>query len=332
VRVATGDINGDGIDEIITAPGRNYKPLIRIFSQDGTLLEEFLAYKSNFVGGVELAVADMNGDGFDDIITGMSYNGNEVRVFRSQGTFEFGNASTEAPRLTAFNPFGTFKGGVVLRVADMGNVENVNVPTPNTKILNNNVLDNRPEIIVGNGPGMRSTVLVFGFFPDLEPATITAPPPVKLRTFTPFSNTFRGGISLDVARINADQVPDIIASTGSGGGSKVQILNGLNGVNGVNGALITPEFSAFPKALFPSSYNTPLRITALDTDGDGDADQLLAYQGTDGKAGQIRLLNLDGTAVDQIFEAQFDSVINGMPINDFLNAYFVATLKKPSRP
>jgi len=129
-----------------------------------------------------------------------------------------------------------------------------------------------------------------------------------------------------VARVNADQVPDIIASTLSGGGSKVQILDGQNG------ALMTPEFSAFPKGSFPTSFNTPLRITALDTDGDGDADRLLAYQGTDGKAGQIRRLNLDGTAVDEIFESQFDSIINGNSINDFLNAYFVATIKKPSTP
>src|SRR4029434_4943888 len=54
VRVTTGDLNGDGIAEIITAPGRNHSPLVRVFDQSGNLLKEFLAFGSTFKGGVDV--------------------------------------------------------------------------------------------------------------------------------------------------------------------------------------------------------------------------------------------------------------------------------------
>jgi hypothetical protein len=71
VRVATGDVNGDGVPDIITAPGAgNSGGHVKVF--DGTtggLLSSFLAY-GNFQGGIFVAAGDVNGDGRADIITG----------------------------------------------------------------------------------------------------------------------------------------------------------------------------------------------------------------------------------------------------------------------
>jgi hypothetical protein len=121
VRVATGDVTGDGVDEIITVPGRNYKPLVRIWRQDGFLLDEFLAYPATFTGGVELALGDVNYDGQKDIVTAMSYNGNEVASSRIPPTpacrppCRRRTTSAQQPpslRFAAFSPYGTaFKGG-----------------------------------------------------------------------------------------------------------------------------------------------------------------------------------------------------------------------------
>ena len=185
IRVATGDVTGDGIDEIITAPGRNYKPLVRIFSQEGVLLEEFLAFPATFTGGVDLAVGDVNADGQKDIITAMSYNGNQVKVFRNpNGTvpgtptpfnaaYNFGTATAVATAFSTFTPYGTtFKGGATVKAADMGTVIN-----GTTKTLNNtpdplaNPNADRAEIIVGNGEGCprRSRSGAFTPFPDRRP-------------------------------------------------------------------------------------------------------------------------------------------------------------------
>ena len=55
VSVAVGDINGDGIDEIITGPGRSGGPHVKIFNMSGKLLSQFMAYQSTFKGGIKVS-------------------------------------------------------------------------------------------------------------------------------------------------------------------------------------------------------------------------------------------------------------------------------------
>src|SRR5262249_52987251 len=85
VRVALGDINGDGIADVITAPGAGGGPDIRVWDiSSGTpvLIQEFMAYSPFFTGGVFVATNDVNGDGRADIITGAGAGGGpEVKVF-----------------------------------------------------------------------------------------------------------------------------------------------------------------------------------------------------------------------------------------------------------
>ena len=69
VRVATGDLTGDGVDEIVTAPGWSIVAEVRVYTQNGGLLTSFQPYGSTFNGGVQVAVADVDGDGLNDIIT-----------------------------------------------------------------------------------------------------------------------------------------------------------------------------------------------------------------------------------------------------------------------
>ena len=83
VRIATGDMDGDGIDEIIVAPGQGRAAEVRVFKQNGVELTQFrtLAYPAPFTGGVEVAVGDVNSDGKNDIVTTPSNGRTEVRVF-----------------------------------------------------------------------------------------------------------------------------------------------------------------------------------------------------------------------------------------------------------
>lgn len=71
VRVAAGDVNGDGHADIITGPGSGGAPVVRAF--DGETQEQllsFFAYNTSAIGGVFVASADVNGDGHADVITG----------------------------------------------------------------------------------------------------------------------------------------------------------------------------------------------------------------------------------------------------------------------
>jgi len=74
--VATADVDGDGVPDIIAATGQGGGPRVRVFSGvDGSILKDFFAYETNFRGGVFVAAADVNHDGKADIITGTEQGG-----------------------------------------------------------------------------------------------------------------------------------------------------------------------------------------------------------------------------------------------------------------
>lgn len=55
------------------APGG--QPLVSVYDANNQLVTSFLAYESTFTGGVRVAVADLNGDGTLDTITGAGPGG-----------------------------------------------------------------------------------------------------------------------------------------------------------------------------------------------------------------------------------------------------------------
>lgn len=87
VSVALGDVNGDGQAEIIAGAGAGQKPEVRVFDAKGQQLGgTFFAYVLSFHGGVNVAVADLNKDKKDEIITGAgSGGGPHVRIFDASG-------------------------------------------------------------------------------------------------------------------------------------------------------------------------------------------------------------------------------------------------------
>lgn len=68
VFVATGDIDGDGKDEVITGPGAGKGPRIKTFEGDGTQISEFDAYSTFLTEGIRVRSADVDFDGVDDIL------------------------------------------------------------------------------------------------------------------------------------------------------------------------------------------------------------------------------------------------------------------------
>ncbi|MEK6237293.1 MAG: hypothetical protein N2C14_21490 [Planctomycetales bacterium] len=124
VHVASGDLNNNGHDDIITGAGPGAGPHVRAFdgSNPATNLASFLAFDSMFSGGVRVGSADVNNDGFADVITGAGPGGEpQVRTFG--GSASFIRASNILPGAQGdFLAFGGFTGGVFVSGAGVSEV------------------------------------------------------------------------------------------------------------------------------------------------------------------------------------------------------------------
>jgi len=86
INIAACDVDADGNIDIITAPMVGGGPHVRVFDAWGQLRSEFFAYDESFLGGVNIACGDIDGDGVADIVTGAGITGGpHVRVFNKNG-------------------------------------------------------------------------------------------------------------------------------------------------------------------------------------------------------------------------------------------------------
>jgi len=62
VNVASGDVDNDGLAEIITGAGPGGAPHVIAFETDGKLIGSFYAYEEKFSGGVSVGVVAINNE------------------------------------------------------------------------------------------------------------------------------------------------------------------------------------------------------------------------------------------------------------------------------
>jgi fibronectin-binding autotransporter adhesin len=185
--VAAGDVNGDGKDDIIVAPGEGGAPNVKVFSSPNvSLVNSFFAYGPAFTGGVRLASADVNGDGLADIVTGTGPGvAAEVKVFSGK----------DLTVLRDFQPFtATFTGGVFVAAGDVNG-------------------DGRADIVTGAGSGGPSVKV----FDGVSGAAIGA--------FFAYDAGFTGGVRVAVGDVDGDSVPEIICSPGPGSPPEVRCFS-----------------------------------------------------------------------------------------------------------
>src|SRR5439155_741630 len=174
VRVGAGDINGDGIADIITGTGPGAAGgNVKVFDGlTGTLIRSFLAFDPSFTGGVFVAGGDVNGDGLADIIVGTDTGSSQVKVF---------DGITGAV-IASFLAYTGFTGGVRVGAGDIngdGAADIITAPGPGSSGVPVKVFDGLTNMEIRNFaayPGLTNGAYVAGRV-GLAPTPTPTPTP-----------------------------------------------------------------------------------------------------------------------------------------------------------
>lgn len=199
--LAYGDLNSDGVKDIIAAAGSGGGPHVKVFDGlSGNEIVSFYAYDSNFRGGVNVAAGDLNGDGKLELITGAGAGGGpHVKAFSLSFAGGFGTPQ-EVASFFAYD--AGFRGGVSVASGD---------------IDGNGTFD----IITGAGAGGGPHVRAFSFGP---PAPLLGPIR-ELASFYAYDANFRGGVNVASGDLDGVGADEIITGAGTGGGPHVKAFN-----------------------------------------------------------------------------------------------------------
>ena len=190
-----------------------------------------------FLGGVYVALADVDGSGGAEIVTAPDVGGGpHIRVFTREGA--------ELGGFMAYHP--AFAGGVRIAGCDVNG-------------------DHRDEIVTAPGPGGGPHTRVW---------TLPGSPssPLELIGWMAYSPLFTGGIN--VACGDVDGYPDgraeIVTAADAGGGPHVRIWKAV----GAGPSLSVVEVTGF--FAFAPGFAGGVRVAVADVDGDGRAEIVTA--------------------------------------------------------
>jgi streptogramin lyase len=190
--LAVGDVNADGVPDILVGPATGGPPVVVAFNTaNGALVNFVMLPPAIFKGGVALAAGDVNADGFADFIVGAPKNGQPLIA-------EFSGKSGVLLNVQLLPP-ALFKGRLALAAGDVNG-------------------DGFADIIAGVAKGGPPIVEVFsGKTGALLNAFLAMPP------------NFKGGLSLAAGDVSGDGVADIVAGVASGGPPLVISFDGKTG-------------------------------------------------------------------------------------------------------
>ncbi len=203
VNVSCGDIDGDGLDEIITGagPGAVFGPHVRGWNWDGEGPVEALPDVSFFAygtpkWGVNVCCGDIDGDGMDEIVTGAgpgTIYGPHVRAWNYDG----GGPVTPISGVSYF-AYGTLQWGVNVSCGDIDN-------------------DGIDEIVTGPGPGAIFGPHVRAWNWDGE-GTAQPIPGVNF-----FAYDLDWGVNVSCGDIDNDGIDEIVTGPGPGPGNPASV-------------------------------------------------------------------------------------------------------------
>jgi hypothetical protein len=182
-------VNGDGRADIISGTEVGGGPRVSVFDGiTGAVIQNFFAFDEQQRGGVRVAAADYNGDGFDDIVctTGV---GVQTRIKVIDGR--------TGATLTDFVPYTEqFTGGVYVTAGDFDG-------------------NGTPDIIASADAGGGPHVQVFS---GLGGSVIAS--------YFAYEPSFTGGVRVSATDVDGDGRSDIVTAPGLGSIATVRIWQG----------------------------------------------------------------------------------------------------------
>jgi hypothetical protein len=175
-KVAIGDAHGDGKDEILIGAGKGGGPHVRLFNGEGSFLGySFFPFHPDFRGGVDVDMADTDGDGKDEMIVSQLSNGQAwVKVYE---------INAERTIKAEFIAYGTgFEGGAHVAGCDIDG-------------------DGKAEIITGSGMGSSGHIRGFdgsGRYVGFD--------------LFPFESSYRGGADVACGNVDGGAEEEVIVS------------------------------------------------------------------------------------------------------------------------
>ena len=268
VRTAIADMNGDGVDDIVVAPGEGRVAEVRVFDVSGTEMSEYRLrpFGPSFLGGVNIALGDVDGDGVNDLIAAQS-RGSTVSIFR--GNSESG---WETSPFRSYTPYGsTHLAGVNVAIADIGEITNGTINQIDSK-------DGRSELVIGTGAGAVKPVQIVDVSGN----------PTVVAVLAADSVVDSSGVQLSTGLYDDDSVDDIFVSSGRGVNARTDVYQAFR-QDGLSLANTKKSLTS------GNGSNTVYRVSPLDNDGDGHVDALFALG-----AGGAEILDADGNVTNTV--------------------------------
>jgi hypothetical protein len=261
VRVAIGDFNGDGNEELVTAAGKGVPVDIWAINPDGSIGDLIDSKKVFGSRGVFVAAGDIDNDGVSELVTAAASGQPTVKTFHD----------TDADLKVFDNPIetflafpGTFHGGVRVTVGNTNNVGG-------------------GELITAQGTGGRQIKVWTDSDADAQVSDLATNPIIE--TFPAYGGSFKGGLYVSSAAISSVGTGGAELVVGPGAGKqKVKIFSDVNANGHVSD---DPVFESF----FPygSSWDKGVRVGLGDTDHSGFFVEALTAPGAAGGSKPVKI-------------------------------------------
>jgi hypothetical protein len=309
VRVAVGDVNGDGRNEIVTAPGKDAWTELKVFDgRSYRQLDRLLPFKdAAWSAGAYVATGDTNGDGRDEIVEGLdagccttlhvldASSGNDL-----SGFFPYGDHSEVGARVAA----GDLNGD--------GTADVIAVPLGSTRISAFRVSGGAPfrtidaiggeisgpiSIAAGNlsGDARAEIVAAAPTYSGAEVKIFNASTGTAETALYPYGGESVSSVAVALGDVNGDGKRDLVLTADTPDGTEVRAVD----IGGVQLA----DFYVLDASIVPGAS-----IAAGDLDGDGKAEIVLGGGPTtapwppvaNGPDQRVAVYEADGTEVHRL--------------------------------